>query len=69
MKVQNTLYNTNKLYKPKFNLGDMVVYVTDGENELLVYAYLLDIKGDIRYAITRKGESTIVGDFEIKLKE
>lgn len=72
MKVPNdfTLYNTKKTYKPVFNLGDVVVFITDNdENEFLVYAYLIDIKDDVRYSITRKGESTIVGDFEIKLKD
>lgn len=70
MKVPSdfSLYNTKKVYKPIFNLGDIIQFITDDDYDFLVYGYLIDIKGDIRYCITRKGESTIVGDFEIKLK-
>lgn len=72
MKIPNdfTLYNTNKIYKPKFNLGDMVMYITDeDERSYLLYAYLINVNGDIRYCITRNGDSTTVLDFEIKLKD
>lgn len=72
MKETNTEINNfniyDKLYKPKFNLGDIVCFVTDEDDDkkYLLYGYLIEITGNILYALTRNGDSITVQYFEIK---
>jgi hypothetical protein len=58
----------NKIYRPKFNLGDIVCFMTDDDqNKYLIYAYVIDIDGTIMYRISRNGTVDTAHHYEIKL--
>ena len=60
----------NKLYQPKFNLGDIVKFITasnDDDSKYIVYGYIIDIGNNIKYRLTKNGNITTVDFYEIEL--
>ena len=66
---KNFIINS-KTYKPKFNLGDSVCFVTDEDEKVyILYGYIIEIGNIIKYRICRNGSYEVVQGYEIKKLE